>query len=146
MALFFSTFCPRTPATLQRASLSVRLSSFPASSRRAATICSQISNGGLARELSVGFLGLGIMGSPMARNLMKAGYAVTVWNRTKSKCDHLLELGAKYKCSPSDVAAYCDVTFAMLADPQSAVEVAFGENGAAYGISPGKGYSLNCFP
>ncbi|KAK3013460.1 hypothetical protein RJ639_009768, partial [Escallonia herrerae] len=88
----------------------------------------------------VGFLGLGIMGSPMAQNLIKAGCDVTVWNRTKSKCDPLISLGAKYKSSPEEVAASCDVTFAMLADPQSAVDVACGEHGAANGMSPGKGY------
>ncbi|GMP35130.1 hypothetical protein CsSME_00007705 [Camellia sinensis var. sinensis] len=88
----------------------------------------------------VGFLGLGIMGSPMAQNLIKDGCNVTVWNRTKSKCDPLISLGAKYKSSPEEVAASCDVTFAMLADPESALDVACGEHGAARGMSPGKGY------
>ncbi|KAJ4838445.1 Glyoxylate/succinic semialdehyde reductase 2, chloroplastic [Turnera subulata] len=88
----------------------------------------------------VGFLGLGIMGSPMAINLINAGCDVTVWNRTKSKCDPLTSLGAKYKPSPEEVAASCDVTFAMLADPESAVEVACGKHGAASGMGPGKGY------
>ncbi|XP_042033735.1 glyoxylate/succinic semialdehyde reductase 2, chloroplastic-like [Salvia splendens] len=88
----------------------------------------------------VGFLGLGIMGSPMAQNLIKAGCDVTVWNRTKSKCDPLISLGAKYKPSPEEVAASCDITFAMLADPESAVDVACGKQGAASGMSPGKGY------
>ncbi|PIN20668.1 putative dehydrogenase [Handroanthus impetiginosus] len=88
----------------------------------------------------IGFLGLGIMGSPMAQNLIKAGCDVTVWNRTKSKCDPLISLGAKYEPSPQEVAASCDVTFAMLADPESAVDVACGKNGAASGMSPGKGY------
>ncbi|KAJ0076062.1 hypothetical protein Patl1_33492 [Pistacia atlantica] len=116
----------------------------------------------------IGFLGLGIMGSPMAQNLVKAGCDVTVWNRTKSKCDPLISLGAQYMPSPEEVAASCDVTFAMLADPESAVrmfpfnfyydcyhlslidntrygyfyqiDVACGKNGAAYGIGPGKGY------
>lgn len=80
------------------------------------------------------------MGSPMAQNLIKAGCNVTVWNRTKSKCDHLISLGAKYKPSPEEVASSCDVTFAMLADPESAVDVACGKNGAANGMGPGKGY------
>ncbi|PNY07729.1 glyoxylate/succinic semialdehyde reductase 2 chloroplastic-like, partial [Trifolium pratense] len=65
---------------------------------------------------------------------------LTVWNRTKSKCDPLINLGAKYKPSPEEVAASCDLTFAMLADPQSAVDVALGKHGAANGIGPGKGY------
>ncbi|KAK9102572.1 hypothetical protein Sjap_019826 [Stephania japonica] len=98
--------------------------------------------GKVANELSlhVGFLGLGIMGSPMAQNLIKAGCDVTVWNRTKSKCDPLLSLGAKYKASPEEVASSCDITFAMLADPESAVDVACGKHGAANGMSPEKGY------
>ncbi|WOK91349.1 hypothetical protein Cni_G00040 [Canna indica] len=88
----------------------------------------------------VGFLGLGIMGSPMALNLLKAGCDVTVWNRTKSKCDHLIDAGARYEPSPADVAASCNVTFAMLADPESAIDVACGTNGAVKGMGPGKGY------
>ncbi|KAJ8755761.1 hypothetical protein K2173_024305 [Erythroxylum novogranatense] len=95
-----------------------------------------------ADELSirVGFLGIGIMGYPMAQNLIKAGCDVTVWNRTKSKCDPLISQGAKYKPSPEEVTAACDVTFSMLADPESAVDVACGNQGAASGIGPGKGY------
>ncbi|KAL8537755.1 hypothetical protein ACS0TY_012772 [Phlomoides rotata] len=88
----------------------------------------------------IGFLGLGIMGTPMAQNLIKAGCDVSVWNRTKSKCDPLISLGAKYKSSPEEVAASCDVTFAMLADPGSALDVACGKHGVASGMSPGKGY------
>ncbi|WVY99906.1 hypothetical protein V8G54_025976 [Vigna mungo] len=88
----------------------------------------------------VGFLGIGIMGSPMAHNLLKAGVDVTIWNRTKSKCDPLISLGAKYKPSPEEVAASCDVTFAMLADPQSALDVACGKHGAVNGMDSGKGY------
>ncbi|OIW03774.1 hypothetical protein TanjilG_30050 [Lupinus angustifolius] len=88
----------------------------------------------------VGFLGLGIMGSPMALNLIQSGIDVTVWNRTKTKCEPLINLGAKYKSSPEEVAASCDVTFAMLADPQSALDVAVGNHGAVNGMAPGKGY------
>ncbi|CAO2203795.1 unnamed protein product [Urochloa humidicola] len=96
--------------------------------------------GGVEFQGKVGFLGLGIMGAPMASNLIKAGCDVTVWNRTKSKCDPLLSLGAKYEHSSAEVASSCDVTFAMLADPQSAAEVACGADGAAQGLAPGKGY------
>ncbi|XP_014753482.1 glyoxylate/succinic semialdehyde reductase 2, chloroplastic isoform X1 [Brachypodium distachyon] len=96
--------------------------------------------GGVEFQGRVGFLGLGIMGAPMASNLIKAGCDVTVWNRTKSKCDPLLSLGAKFEASPARVASSCDVTFAMLADPESAAEVACGTNGAAEGMAPGKGY------
>ncbi|KAL3368788.1 hypothetical protein AABB24_009551 [Solanum stoloniferum] len=61
------------------------------------------------------------MGNPMAQNLIKAGCDVTVWNRTKSKCEPIISLGAKYKSSSEEVAASCDVTFAMLTDPESAM-------------------------
>ncbi|XP_004969025.1 glyoxylate/succinic semialdehyde reductase 2, chloroplastic [Setaria italica] len=109
-------------------------------SRAVASSSSGEGGGGVGFQGKVGFLGLGIMGSPMASNLIKAGCDVTVWNRTKSKCDPLLSLGAKYEPSPAEVASSCDVTFAMLADPQSAAEVACGANGAAEGLAPGKGY------
>ncbi|KAK4780330.1 hypothetical protein SAY87_016436 [Trapa incisa] len=88
----------------------------------------------------IGFLGMGIMGTPMTHNLIKAGCNITVWNRTKSRCDPLISLGAKYKASPEEVAASCDITFAMLSDPESAVEVACGTHGVVNGLSPGKGY------
>ncbi|CAD6238189.1 unnamed protein product [Miscanthus lutarioriparius] len=96
--------------------------------------------GGVGFQGKVGFLGLGIMGAPMASNLINAGCDVTVWNRTKSKCDPLLSVGAKYEPSPAQVASSCDVTFAMLADPQSAAEVACRSSGAAEGLAPEKGY------
>jgi len=89
---------------------------------------------------SIGFLGLGIMGTAMARNLVKAGYDVTVWNRTTSKCDDLVNEGAKRGATPEQTAAACDITFAMLADPAGAMEVACGPEGAVKGLSSGKGY------
>ncbi|XP_058748801.1 glyoxylate/succinic semialdehyde reductase 2, chloroplastic-like [Vicia villosa] len=101
---------------------------------------SQPQQQGIETPPKIGFLGLGIMGTPMAQNLIKAGVDLTVWNRTKSKCDPLISLGAKYKSSPEEVAASCDLTFAMLADPQSAIDVACGKYGVANGIGPGKGY------
>ncbi|XP_058073977.1 glyoxylate/succinic semialdehyde reductase 2, chloroplastic [Magnolia sinica] len=117
--------------------------SSPFSTKSSPTIASSQPSDATPKEevpARVGFLGLGIMGSPMAQNLIKAGCDVTVWNRTKSKCDHLIGLGAKYKASPAEVASSCDVTFAMLADPESAVDVACGRIGAASGMSLGKGY------
>ncbi|KAG2488739.1 hypothetical protein HYH03_012738 [Edaphochlamys debaryana] len=93
-------------------------------------------------KLNVGFLGLGIMGEAMARNLLKSGLfaSVTVWNRTLSKCEPLKSEGAKVADTPAAVVAACDVTFAMLADPDTALAVALGDNGAVAGISAGKGY------
>ena len=70
-----------------------------------------------------GFLGLGIMGEPMATNLVKAGFEVTVWNRTAEKCAPLIALGARQGKTPCEVVARCDITFAMLADPDAARQV-----------------------
>ncbi|KAL6134649.1 hypothetical protein ACLB2K_066877 [Fragaria x ananassa] len=135
-----SSFCPHIPNHLR----SIPICSSPAKpiSLSLKAFSSQPSNASSTYELParVGFLGLGIMGSPMAQNLIKSGCDVTVWNRTKSKCDPLISLGAKYKPSLAEVAASCDVTFAMLADPESAVDVALGKDGAASGMSTGKGY------
>jgi glyoxylate/succinic semialdehyde reductase len=87
-----------------------------------------------------GFLGLGIMGTAMARNLLHAGYPVTVWNRTPGKSGELEELGATVAASPAAVMASCQITFAMLADPTAARAVCFGTDGVLAGTSPGKGY------
>jgi len=87
-----------------------------------------------------GFLGLGIMGAPMAANLIKAGYQLTLWNRTALKCEGLVALGADQAATPREVIAQADVTFAMLADPAAACDVVFGPEGVLDGISDGKGY------
>ncbi|GLI70686.1 hypothetical protein VaNZ11_015626 [Volvox africanus] len=90
----------------------------------------------------VGFLGLGIMGEAMARNLLKSGLfaSVTVWNRTLAKCGALVSEGAQCAETPAAVVESCDVTFAMLADPDAALAAVFGENGVLSAIVPGKGY------
>ncbi|KAK6153590.1 hypothetical protein DH2020_013229 [Rehmannia glutinosa] len=136
-----SSFCPRRPISFRAKPISC----FPIKPKfwvHVKAFSSQDSTSPPKDEIParIGFLGLGIMGSPMAQNLIKAGCDVTVWNRTKSKCDPLISLGATYKSSPEEVAASCDVTFAMLADPESAVDVACGKHGAANGMSSGKGY------
>ncbi|KAG2432149.1 hypothetical protein HXX76_009072 [Chlamydomonas incerta] len=93
-------------------------------------------------KLNVGFLGLGIMGEAMARNLLKSGLfaSVTVWNRTLAKCQTLVSEGAKMAETPAAVVSSCDITFAMLADPEAALAAVFGDNGVLKGISAGKGY------
>ena len=87
-----------------------------------------------------GFLGLGIMGQAMAANLLKAGFDVTVWNRTAAKCESLVINGAMHGPSPAAVVANSDITFAMVADPAAAKELCFGPQGVLEGITPGKGY------
>lgn len=87
-----------------------------------------------------GFLGLGIMGSRMAANLLRSNFSVTVWNRNTAKCAPLLALGARQGTSPRDVVERTDITVAMLADPRAAREVCFSADGVLAGISKGHGY------
>ena len=87
-----------------------------------------------------GFIGLGIMGTAMVRNLVQAGYPVTVWNRTPDKIRELEEMGASVAHSPAEVVARCDITFAMMADPAAARAVCFGKDSVLAGMSSGKGY------
>lgn len=88
----------------------------------------------------VGFIGLGIMGNAMAGNLIKAGFDVTVWNRSTDKVDALVARGAKKAATPREVAAACPVTIAVLADPAAAEAVCFGPGGILEGIGSGRGY------
>lgn len=89
---------------------------------------------------NIGFIGLGIMGTPMAKNLIRAGFRLTVWNRTAEKCAPLMELGATQAASPRQVVESSDITIAMLADPAAAEAVCRGGEGVVAGIRPGKGY------
>jgi 2-hydroxy-3-oxopropionate reductase len=86
---------------------------------------------------SVGFMGLGIMGLGMARNLLKAGFDLTVWNRTASKAEPLVGEGAKLANSPADLAAQCDVIIVCVSDTPDVEAVLFGENGAIHGVRAG---------
>jgi glyoxylate/succinic semialdehyde reductase len=88
----------------------------------------------------VGFVGLGIMGYPMALNLLKAGYSLTIWNRSPEKCDNLAARGASVAETPAEVAAASDIVVAMLADPEACLAVALGPDGIAGEMGPGKGY------
>lgn len=90
--------------------------------------------------MRLGFLGLGIMGAPMALNLLKGGHEVVVWNRTATACEPLREAGANVMDSPAAVTGTCEITIAMLADPEAAVAVACGPNGACEGLAEGRSY------
>ncbi len=85
----------------------------------------------------IGFIGLGIMGRPMAGHLADAGYAVTVWNRTRSKMTPLVERGAAPGDSPKDVAARSDVTITMVADTPDVLDVILGPEGVLHGVRRG---------
>ncbi|BBN12266.1 glyoxylate/succinic semialdehyde reductase [Marchantia polymorpha subsp. ruderalis] len=88
----------------------------------------------------LGFLGLGIMGVAMAKNLLKLGVPVCVWNRSPEKCDALVAMGATAAKSPAEVILKSKITFGMLADPAVALTVAFGPGGVVESIMPGKAY------
>ncbi len=88
----------------------------------------------------LGFIGLGIMGSAIAKNLVNAGFDVTVWNRSPEKCKDLAALGATTAETPQAVVESCPITFTMLADPAAARDICFGKYGILDGISEGKGY------
>jgi len=90
--------------------------------------------------MKYGFLGIGIMGQAMAANLIKAGFDVTVWNRTAEKCEPLIKIGASHGADPAEVVTNCDITFAMVADPAAARELCFGARGVLEGITTNKGY------
>lgn len=85
----------------------------------------------------VGFVGLGIMGQGMARNLLNAEYSVRVWNRTSSRMDPLIEAGATAGASPADVAANCDIIVVCVSDTPDVEEVVLGENGILSGVQAG---------
>lgn len=85
----------------------------------------------------IGFIGLGIMGRPMAAHLLDAGYTVTVWNRTRSKMQALVERGAAAGESPKDVAARSEITITMVADTPDAVDVILGTEGVIHGVRRG---------
>jgi 3-hydroxyisobutyrate dehydrogenase-like beta-hydroxyacid dehydrogenase len=78
--------------------------------------------------MKTGFIGLGHMGAPMARNLLKAGHEVTVWNRSPAKIEALVAEGAKRADNPAD-AAKGEVVHTMLADDRALEAVVFGEGG-----------------
>ena len=77
----------------------------------------------------VGFIGLGGMGNPMAKNLLKAGYPLTVWNRTRSKMKETVDLGATPADSPKDVAERSHIVITMVTDSPDVEEVVLGPTG-----------------
>lgn len=86
----------------------------------------------------IGFIGLGIMGSRMANNLLEAGHDLIVHNRTKAKAERLLDKGAKWGSSPQETAEKGDVLITMLADPVAVNAMAFGEEGFMGGLASGQ--------
>jgi 2-hydroxy-3-oxopropionate reductase len=79
--------------------------------------------------LKVGYIGLGLMGKPMARNILKAGYPLVVHNRSQEKVNELVQEGAIAANSPAEVASQVDVVFTNLPDSPDVEKVVLGENG-----------------
>lgn len=85
-------------------------------------------------EHRVGFIGLGIMGKPMAVNLRRAGLPLTVFNRSREKCDSLAKLGAAVADSPQEVARASEVIVTVLSDTAAVEHILFGEKGIVSGL------------
>jgi 3-hydroxyisobutyrate dehydrogenase-like beta-hydroxyacid dehydrogenase len=92
----------------------------------------------------IGLIGLGLMGRPMGLNLLKAGYSLTVWNRTASRADSLVAAGAKLASSPQEVAGSGDVLITIVSDPPALEGVLWGGSGQGPGalgsLRPGSIY------
>ncbi len=86
----------------------------------------------------LGYLGLGLMGAPMTRRLLKAGYGVTVWNRSPDKAAALVEAGAKRAAHPRDVADNASILFMCVTDAAAVEKVVFGPEGLAAAHGAGK--------
>jgi len=85
----------------------------------------------------VGFIGLGLMGSGMSMNILKAGYPLTVWNRTRSKMKPLIDAGAKGAESPKEVAEKSDIIIDIVTDSPDVEAVLLGPNGVIHGAKSG---------
>src|SRR3981189_1159646 len=97
-----------------------------------------VGEAGGKRAEKLGYLGRGMMGFPMARRLVNAGYDVTVWNRSSGKAAALVEAGAKLAPQPRDVAATASILFICLTDAAAVEEVVFGPDGLAAATGAGK--------
>lgn len=86
---------------------------------------------------SIGFIGLGIMGQPMAMNLVKAGHPVTVFNRTPGKAEALLQAGARLADSAAAAAREADVVMMIVSDSAAVEQLVAGQNGVLEGVRQG---------
>jgi len=87
---------------------------------------------------SLAFAGIGLMGLPMCRRLLAAGYPLTVWNRTPDKCAPLVAAGARQVSSPAELCQAADLVLLCLADTRVVRKVVFGAGGVIEGAKPGQ--------
>lgn len=85
----------------------------------------------------IGFIGLGIMGKPMAKNLIKAGYQLVVYDLNQAAVEEVVAAGAAPGTSPMDVASQVEIVITMLPNSPHVKEVVLGENGVLAGAKPG---------
>ncbi len=92
----------------------------------------------MTNQIKVGWIGLGNMGNPMATNLLKAGFELTVFNRTKEKENALTAAGALSANSPQDLINSCDIIFTMVSNDAAVKEIFDGDSGLLCSSNPGK--------
>ena len=83
------------------------------------------------------FIGIGVMGSSMAANLLKAGHEITVYTRTKAKAEKLLAQGAKWESSPAKASENAEIVISMVGYPRDVEEIYLGENGVLSALKSG---------
>ena len=91
----------------------------------------------MSGNVRIGWIGTGVMGAAMAGHLQKAGYPLTVYNRSKNKAQPLLDAGAAWGDTPEAVAAASDIVFSIVGFPQDVESVILGPQGALRGLKPG---------
>ncbi len=89
------------------------------------------------QKMRVGFIGLGIMGKPMAKNIQKGGFPLYVYNRTASKAQELVDAGAILCSTPKEVAENSDIVITIVSDTPDVAAVLFGESGVVHGAKKG---------
>ena len=87
--------------------------------------------------MNIGFIGLGLMGRPMALHLAQAGHTLHLWARRPASLDAFKDVNTKVHASPAELAKHVEIVFTMVADAPDVQAVALGENGIASGASPG---------
>lgn len=87
--------------------------------------------------MKVGFIGVGVMGGPMAQNILKGGHSLTVFDLDQAAVQRLVDAGAKSAGSPKEVGAASEIVVTMLPEPKHVREVMLGANGVAEGMKPG---------
>lgn len=88
-------------------------------------------------KTKIGFIGLGIMGRPMSKNLLKAGYDLVVYDLVKASVETIVAAGAKAAANPKEVALQTEIIITMLPNSSHVIEVILGKNGVIEGVKPG---------